>query len=143
MTDTAARDALDERFTIYCNAKGKPVQRTLREMTADEVMEAIEWNGREADRLEKLAAPYLHRRSPAEAFEAGEITDAEMVAQTEHGVALLQASAAAFTRSANLERAVLAALNHLPEAAKDQPIVRVLRRYWPGGRRRDMQHKQP
>jgi hypothetical protein len=32
--------ALNERFTLY-NADGKPVERMLHEMTADEVMAAV------------------------------------------------------------------------------------------------------
>jgi hypothetical protein len=39
-------DVMNERFTIYLNSRGDPVQRRLSDMTPDEVMEAIIWNGK-------------------------------------------------------------------------------------------------
>jgi hypothetical protein len=48
--------ATDERFTLYLDAEGKPVQRRLGDMTADEVVSAIEWLDAEADRLDQLSA---------------------------------------------------------------------------------------
>lgn len=48
--------ALNERFTLY-NADGKPVERMLHEMTADEVMAAVEWSVAETKRLDRAAEP--------------------------------------------------------------------------------------
>jgi hypothetical protein len=63
MPDVLSPPEFNERFTIDLNADGKPVQRTLREMTAGEVMQAIRWADREigqimaeADRLMVEAA---------------------------------------------------------------------------------------
>jgi hypothetical protein len=49
--------ALNERFTIYLNTEGNLVQRTLREMTADEVLLAEDYAAAEADWLQREAAP--------------------------------------------------------------------------------------
>jgi hypothetical protein len=38
MAEIIQPKALNERFTLYVNANGQPVQRTLREMTADEAL---------------------------------------------------------------------------------------------------------
>ena len=57
MSGIIAPVAFNERFTIYLNAEGKPVQRTLREMTGDEVLLAVEWSHDEADRLDAEAEP--------------------------------------------------------------------------------------
>ena len=48
--------ALNERFTLY-SADGKPVERMLHEMTADEVMAAVEWSVAETKRLNRAAEP--------------------------------------------------------------------------------------
>lgn len=49
--------AFNEPFTIYLNSEGKPVERSLREMTASEVLAAMEWQDVEAKRLEREAEP--------------------------------------------------------------------------------------
>ena len=55
IAEVVAHDAFNERFTIYLNDKGKPVQRTVREMTAGEVMPAIAWH-------EKKLIGFISRR---------------------------------------------------------------------------------
>ena len=40
-----------ETFTIYRNAEGQPVERAVGNMTAGEVLTALEWSGTECDRL--------------------------------------------------------------------------------------------
>jgi hypothetical protein len=50
MADIIVPAELNERFTVYLNAEGKPVQRTLREMTVNEVLLAFE-----AGRAEEIA----------------------------------------------------------------------------------------
>jgi hypothetical protein len=42
----------------YLNTKGEPVQRTLREMVAHEVMAAIDWHFRQAPRLKQEMASF-------------------------------------------------------------------------------------
>ena len=61
-------DAFNERFTLYLNTEGNPVERTLREMTGGEVLLAHEWIVDEADRC----------RREAEAFKDFETLDAEV-----------------------------------------------------------------
>lgn len=56
-TNVIKPDQFNGHFTIYLNVAGDPVQRTLGEMTADEVLLALEWHSTEADRLIKDAAP--------------------------------------------------------------------------------------
>ena len=53
MADVLKPEAFNERFTVYLDAEGKPVERTLREMTAGEVLKALEWLGEEIARLER------------------------------------------------------------------------------------------
>ena len=55
MADVVTPEQFNEQFTLYLNTKGEPVQRTLREMTADEVLAAERWQLAEADRLERDA----------------------------------------------------------------------------------------
>jgi hypothetical protein len=57
MAEIIVPDPLDERFTFYLNAAGKPVQCTLREMTAGEVSQAMDWSMAEAERLVAEAEP--------------------------------------------------------------------------------------
>jgi hypothetical protein len=51
-------DKLNERFTLYLNAEGKLVERTLREMKAADALAAIEWHANEVNPLEREAAPF-------------------------------------------------------------------------------------
>jgi hypothetical protein len=130
-------DVMNERFTICLNAHGDPVRRRLSDMTPGEVMEAIIWNSKEADRLEQLAAPFKDRGSdPYQAFEAGELTGLEAAAQFEHSATILKASAVAMQRSALLELAVFDALPLSEHEKTTMPVIEALRRYWPGGRHR-------
>ena len=46
-------EKFNEKFTVYLNAAGTPVQRTLREMTPSEVLAAMQWQSDEGDRLER------------------------------------------------------------------------------------------
>ena len=59
----------NERFTIYLNADGNPVQPILREMTAGEVLAAIAWHTAEGDRLEHETQCF---RDIAKALETGD-----------------------------------------------------------------------
>ena len=54
MADVLKPEAFNERFTVYLNAEGKPVERTVREMTAGEVLKALEWLGEEIARCSTM-----------------------------------------------------------------------------------------
>jgi hypothetical protein len=56
----------NEKYTLYVNTAGQPVERTLREMTAAEVLQAVNWHFAEANRLEREAAPYKQMAIDAE-----------------------------------------------------------------------------
>jgi hypothetical protein len=68
MADVVVPDQFNEQFTLYLNTDGEPVQRTLREMTADEVLAAERWQLAEADRLDRETEPLSKM---AEMIEAG------------------------------------------------------------------------
>lgn len=109
MPDIIEPTAFDERFTIYLNAAGKPVQRTLHEMTADEVLMALEWHDRERTRLqeEQVALPDAAK------------------------AALDDAEAATIARFVRLMERVDA---NIPPRGGDMSLDKALRRYWRGGR---------
>jgi hypothetical protein len=119
----------NERFTIYLNAAGEPVQRTLSEMTADEVMQAINWHDEEADRLEREAGPLL---GLAVAVEAGTLDPTpNMLRDAAQG--LRQASDAQI-KSARLLEQVRAILSPQWQRHQNVTLTAALRRWWPGGR---------
>jgi hypothetical protein len=62
-------EKFNEKFTVYLNAAGTPVQRTLREMTPSEVLAAMQWQSDEGDRLERDCAPFAELRRAVEAGE--------------------------------------------------------------------------
>ena len=47
-----------ERFTLWLNAAGKPVEKPLSDMTAAEVAHALQWQEDEERRLTRIAAPW-------------------------------------------------------------------------------------
>ena len=62
---------------------------------------------------------------------ADEITRDELLARSDHCVAMTQAFLIAMDRNLRLDEAVRAVL---PKRAYDLPLYKGLRRYWPGGR---------
>jgi hypothetical protein len=58
MAEVIEPRAFNQRFTLYLNSEGKPVERSLREMTAGEVWEAIRFQIGESNRLEAEAMPW-------------------------------------------------------------------------------------
>jgi HAMP domain-containing protein len=121
----------NECFTIYLNADGNPVQRTLREMTAGEVLAAIAWHTAESDRLEHETQRF---RDIAKALEAG---DADAVppdtkeAEIKHMAAALREAGEAQLKTARLMQLVHV---NMPQWRRRMKIGEALRRYWPGGR---------
>jgi hypothetical protein len=126
MTNVVTSAAFNEQFTIGTDADGKPVQRTLRDMTADEVGRTMDWHHREAMRLEAETAPY---RAMAEAAEAGTL-DRDTPADVRwQAVDALREAARAAEKAARLWTLVqltlqAAQVNHLP-------LGEAVRRAWP------------
>lgn len=121
-------DAFNERFTLYLNAEGKPVQRTLGEMTAAEVALAVEWQEAEAIRLEVEADQAREIAAALEDKRADGITFADIYAAG----AKLQAAAEAENRSVRLLELVQAKLP-LWRRRDPFPLAEALKRWWPGG----------
>ena len=132
MADIIKPDALNERFTVYLNAEGKPLQHTLREMTADEVLRALKWQRDEADRLEAAAKPFMDENDDMPL--PGEMSDQELMAwaqRKQEEADLLMQNAEAQARCARL---MLTVGSVVPATETNAPLVDALRRYWPGGR---------
>lgn len=132
MSEVITPGAFNEKFTLYLNTEGKPVQRTLREMTADEVLRALEWQGSEADRLNREAEPA--RQIASAAADKGRHAEIAHLSEAEFDAAALALEKAGEAA----ERQVR--LLGLIEAVMPQwhgsklPLGKALRRYWPGGR---------
>src|SRR5690349_969895 len=58
----------NERYTLHCDTADQPVQRTLAEMTREEVLQAIDWHTEEVAQAERETKPF---EAMVEAFEAG------------------------------------------------------------------------
>src|SRR5690242_3338515 len=80
----------NERYTLYLNTAGQPVQRTLAEMTCGEVLQAIDWHTQEAAQAERETEPFV---AMVAAFEAGTRDP------TYESPAVLNAAALAYERS--------------------------------------------
>lgn len=117
MPDVIKPDAFNERFTLL-NAAGKLVQRPLREMTADEVMAALEWADAE---MERWRAEAERHKAIFTAVEAGKAVTKEQDAALD-ALKEMEAAVERMTRLFSLVRAIV------PEGAG------ALRRSWPGGR---------
>lgn len=134
MADNVLRStAFNEPYTIYLNADGNPVQRSLHEMTSGEVLQALKWSQAEADRLDIAAE--LARRI-AKAVKQGRTDEVAHLTREEFkaaGLALRQAVDAC-ERHAQLLSLVSA---QIPQwRGSDVLIGAALRKWWPGGRRR-------
>jgi hypothetical protein len=129
MAEIIQPDAFNERFTIYLNTVGNPVQRSLREMTAGEVGRTMDWHYREAMRLEAETRTF---REIAEAAAAGTLdpaTPADVRRCAFDGLGEAQAAAEKAARLWKLVETTLRAVH-----GADLPLGEALRRYWPGGR---------
>lgn len=124
-------DAFHQKFTIYVNVAGDLVQRTLSEMSADEVMAAVQWQSDESDRLEREAAPFIERTKLV--MDGKGLTNDLAQDYLEIAVATMRAAAAAGLKAVHLMEVVRA---NLPQW-KQHPGMTMeiaLRRFWPGGR---------
>lgn len=126
---TTAR--FSEPFTLYVNAAGSPVQRTLREMTAGEVLAAIEWHADEAERLEREAAPFAKL---GEIIEAGGELPADMASDDiKAAAAVLRRAGEAQMRCGRLMQLVQI---NMPQWHRHpgMKLAAAVHQFWPGGR---------
>jgi hypothetical protein len=122
----------NEKFVLYLNSDGQPVDRTLREMTAGEVLQAIEWHEDEADTLaDELAAMEDERAAARATLQSGK--DAAALETLHRGIAAARKSGKAAERSARLMTLVAA---NIPQWERHPglKLSEALRRYWPHGR---------
>lgn len=124
--------ALNPKFTLYLNTEGRPVQRTVLEMTEGEVGLAIQWAETELMECEANAKPLMA------AIE--NIMEAKPETATEENHRLYLAAAAAMNalseasdRLARLLRAIEVVLRSMPQFTPDATLGTLLR-HWPGGR---------
>jgi hypothetical protein len=123
--------AFSEKFTVRIDADGKPVQRALREMTAGEVIAAVERSAEEVDRLAREALP---AEEIAVALEEGRhealagMTGEEVWAAQ----AALRAAGEAMERHAGLLSLIHGALPEWQEPTR-KAFHDALLHHWPGG----------
>jgi hypothetical protein len=129
MADVIQPAALNERFPVYLNADGRPVERTLREMTADEVIAAVEWSAGVAERLACEAMPAEELIVAVQAGH-GELLNSKTRQELEAGIAALDAASKAIGRHAHLLKLIRAAVPQWQEQTKRR-LHEAVRRYWP------------
>jgi hypothetical protein len=122
-----------EKFTIYLNTDGKPVERTIREMTSGEVLAALEWHQAEGDRLVAEFAAIEADVDAAGATVEGGKADAIAVDTLERGAAAAERAVEVTEQTERLLRLVMAAIPQW-QRHKDMALQEGVRRYWPGGK---------
>ena len=131
MAEIVQPDAFNERFTIYLNADGNPVQRTLREMTATEVSLALEWSRAEVEQLDTQAGT---ARRIAGALESGRTEEIAHLRQRDidAAISILRQTGEAMERDARLMSLVASTIPQW--RGSKMSLGQGLRRYWPYGR---------
>jgi hypothetical protein len=130
MAEIIQPDAFNERFTIYLNTEGEPVQRALHEMTAAEVLLALKWQAAEADKLQAEVEPWLKIGDLIDAGRSDELP-AELTADELDAAGarcLVAADAAQHVR--RLQSLICAAMPQW-RSGSGEPLDKALHRYWP------------
>ena len=115
---------------ICLNDGGKPARLTLREMTVDEVLTALEWSAAESERLQAEAEPaekLFQRMNNGEDLNISEETRAR-------AVAALRKAGNAMVADARLVDLVGDAMPEW-EQHKGMLVGEAVSRFWPGGAR--------
>jgi hypothetical protein len=124
----------NERYTIHRNAAGEPVQRTLGEMTAGEVLAAWQWLKAETDRLEYEAKQHREIDDIAAAVQRGDISLEASLAEVNAGVEAGERWLQASQTVSRFQHIVMAILLPHWNRHPNMGFGPVLRRHWPGGR---------
>ena len=130
MSDVLAPPQFNEAFTLYLNTEGQPVERPLRDMTAGEVLVAMDWYQDEVERAERAVQPFVEMTA---AMEAGTVDPNTTGAQIKAAVAGLRQTAELQSKAGRLGSLVQ---SNMPQWRR-HPEVKMreaLRRWWPGGR---------
>jgi hypothetical protein len=114
-----------ERFTLWLNSEGKPVEKPLAEMTAGEVSLALQWQQDEQRRLERIAAPWAKM---AEDWSARGIQPDITEVQWREAVDALRAAAAATQKMQRLMQLLYAAIPQWHSSGLT--FGAALRRFW-------------
>jgi hypothetical protein len=124
-TEAFQPSGLGEKFVVSLNPEGCPVQRALHEMTATEVLAAIEWHTDEALRLQEQTVSCVE---PAEAAEM-DILDLEM----QDGVRRVAKGgvAAAATTLGKAARLLALVVSALPKHGEFLPLRERILSTWP------------
>ena len=130
MPDVIAPPRFNEVFTISLDADGQPVEKPLREMTADEVWSALSWYHREVYRTERATSPYAEMTA---ALEAGTLDPNTPGEEVMRGAKLFREAAEVQLKEARLLSAVRSSM---PEWRRhpDVKLGEAMRRWWPTGR---------
>jgi len=110
-------------FTVSLDADGTPVQRTLGEMTASEVLTALEWQAATVARLEAAA------ESARRLAEPDRIDDATLDAVRQAVETLRTLTTEQKTLIALLQRIGAAMPQWRPDS--DLPLSAAVQRFWP------------
>jgi hypothetical protein len=127
MADVVVPQQLNEKFTLYLNTKGEPVQRSLREMTADEVLAAERWQLAEADRLGRETEPFSRM---AEMIEAGVSPPGLTPEGARAAMTELRKAAEAAGKYARLMTIVQGRISNQWDRHPTLTMREALRRYW-------------
>jgi len=129
MSDAAVLmpEAFNERFTVYLNSAGKPVERTLSQMTSGEVLFAIRWHADETERLERDAEP---AKVIAIAIEEGRTADLAHMTRGEL-LAGRDALRRSIEASQQLGRLIHLVHTSMPQWRGELPLDKAVRKFWP------------
>ena len=122
MNEVEIRKVEGEKFTVRLDGDGRPIEKAVPEMTADEVVAAWRWLFEEAMRLERKTAPESTQRE--------EITE-----RLERGEALSDAESAyidARDKALRLCDLVWAAMSLDRDSTRRMALEDAVRRWWPG-----------
>jgi ribosomal protein S8 len=130
IADVLKLQAFHERFTLYLDAAGEPVQRPLTEMRSGEVLAAIKWHVSEGNRLEREAAPFTEMAQIVEAGGNLLVETSERI--MDEAVAALRQAGEAQEKAHRLMVLVRA---NIPQWQRHPGLSldAALHRFWPGG----------
>jgi hypothetical protein len=135
--------AFNERFTIYLNAAGEPVERSLAEMEATEVGLAFRWLDSEVARLRAEFSPI---NQAARVFHETGTMPPELAALTRDEWDQAQAALKAAGDAIEKERRLFAMIEAMiPERYREQPLGKSLPLWWRKGGRKPppLRHQRP
>jgi hypothetical protein len=131
MAEVIKSAAFSERFVAFLDAKGRPVKRALRDMTADQLFDAIGLHRAVADYWQAGAdQPFLCDGNDAELYPGMSVE--EVACRLQGEADLCERSAMATSLYVRITKAALSVIP--PDADRAAPLLDLLRRYWPGRR---------